>query len=268
MDHDSHGEDGAEPENYFISMTDMMVGLVFLFVIMLMYFALQYRQTTDELTSADRTRREILEEVAATLKRQGVPVEIDPDNGILRLPDSILFDQGREELKPAGEDAVRKVAEAFWAILPCYAELPTTEIAAPLTCAAGNKHRIEAVFIEGHTDDKPMDGPQGNWGLAANRAINTFKILELQRPELADLCAARTDGVCIPVLGVAGYADKRPVHPRPPCDSQGAEAPQDCATLLNDWRANNRRIDIRILMQAPLDPTVREPVEERLRGTN
>jgi hypothetical protein len=33
-----------EDESYFISMTDLMVGLLFIFIIMLMVFALQYRE--------------------------------------------------------------------------------------------------------------------------------------------------------------------------------------------------------------------------------
>ena len=44
----------ADEENYFVSMTDMMVGLVFIFIIMLMYFALQFQDITDHMTGADR----------------------------------------------------------------------------------------------------------------------------------------------------------------------------------------------------------------------
>jgi chemotaxis protein MotB len=33
-------------EGYFVSMTDMMVGLLFLFIIMLMLFALKYQEAT------------------------------------------------------------------------------------------------------------------------------------------------------------------------------------------------------------------------------
>jgi chemotaxis protein MotB len=33
-----------EKESYFVSMTDLMVGLLFIFIIMLMVFALQYRE--------------------------------------------------------------------------------------------------------------------------------------------------------------------------------------------------------------------------------
>jgi chemotaxis protein MotB len=37
-----------EEESYFVSMTDLMVGLLFIFIIMLMVFALQYREGEKE----------------------------------------------------------------------------------------------------------------------------------------------------------------------------------------------------------------------------
>src|SRR3954447_3494010 len=40
--------DDSEQENYFISMTDMMVGMLFLFIILLMVFALNYRVGDDD----------------------------------------------------------------------------------------------------------------------------------------------------------------------------------------------------------------------------
>ncbi len=47
MEHDAADEAGAEEENYFVSMTDMMVGILFIFIIMLMMFALNFRQQAD-----------------------------------------------------------------------------------------------------------------------------------------------------------------------------------------------------------------------------
>ena len=43
----STSEHVEEDENYFISMTDMMVGVLFIFLIMLMLFALNFRKQTD-----------------------------------------------------------------------------------------------------------------------------------------------------------------------------------------------------------------------------
>jgi len=47
-------EHKEEEENYFVSMTDMMIGLVFIFIIMLMYYALQNQQE-QESAQAERT---------------------------------------------------------------------------------------------------------------------------------------------------------------------------------------------------------------------
>src|ERR1700739_2922594 len=91
-----------EDESYFVSMTDIMVGLLFLFIIMLMFFALKFQQATTNLSTANDTRSKILESIAQALKDHGVPVEIDIENGILRLPEQILFDRGKADLSQKG----------------------------------------------------------------------------------------------------------------------------------------------------------------------
>lgn len=67
---DAH-EVEVDEENYFVSMTDMMVGLVFIFIIMLMYFALQFQDITDKMTGADRERAVILKQLEQTLRKKG-----------------------------------------------------------------------------------------------------------------------------------------------------------------------------------------------------
>ena len=56
-------EQRSEEESYFVSMTDMMVGLLFLFIIMLMNFAFRLQETTEDLTSANEVRSEILQDI-------------------------------------------------------------------------------------------------------------------------------------------------------------------------------------------------------------
>ena len=79
-----------EEESYFVSMTDMMVGLLFVFIIMLMYFALQFQSNAEKLVTADETRADILEQLKQSLLREGVEVQIDTQTGVLRLPDDVL----------------------------------------------------------------------------------------------------------------------------------------------------------------------------------
>ncbi len=98
-----------EGENYFVAMTDMMVGVLFIFILMLMAFALDFRRTTDkqedallvaqqvaakldtlqadmqrQMTQLDRTqqdRRKLLLDIREQLAAEGLSVQIDEASG-------------------------------------------------------------------------------------------------------------------------------------------------------------------------------------------
>ena len=53
-----------EGENYFVAMTDMMVGVLFIFILALVTFALDFRRTTD----AQETALKVAQEVAVKLE--------------------------------------------------------------------------------------------------------------------------------------------------------------------------------------------------------
>lgn len=237
----------AEEENYFVSMTDLMVGLVFVFIILLMYFALQFQDVTEELTGANKTRTEILEQLQRKLKEQGVPVIIDSENGVLRLPDSVLFDSGQRELKPQGRTNVDHLAAALIDILPCYSD----GIAKPASCPQ-SKHKLESVYIEGHTDSDRYAGSGGlkdNWDLSVVRATNTYRTLIEYQPGLSSLCAPK-QGRCDPILSVSGYGPQRPVP-----DGQGTE---------EERKQQNRRIDLRLIMMTPDSGEAERAVANRI----
>lgn len=240
-------EVAAEEENYFISMTDMMVGLVFIFIILMMYFAIQFQDVTAELTGANETRSEILEDLQEALKKKGIPVAIDRQDGVLRLPDSILFDSGQSVLKPEGRQAVSHLAEALNDVLPCF----TDEGERPKSCPA-NKHRIESVYIEGHTDSDHYSGSGGlrdNWDLSVVRATNTYRALIDFKSSLTLLCAKKGER-CDPVLSVSGYGPQRPVP-----NNSGSDA---------EMKKRNRRIDLRLIMMTPDAGEAQRTVQERL----
>lgn len=242
----------VEEENYFISMADMMVGLVFIFIILLMYFALQFRDVTEQLSGADKTRAEILRELEKTLKSKGVQVTIDTQNGVLRLPDAILFDSGRADLKPQGEVAIGHLAAALADVLPCYTDAPDPRWRRPNTCP-NTPHRIESLYVEGHTDDVPLSrGIQfrDNWDLSVARATNTYRALVRTSPDVALRCARRASE-CEPVLSVSGYGPQRPVP--------------DHGGTVEERRQRDRRIDLRILMVTPDSGDAARAVEKRLR---
>lgn len=62
-----HTEEG---ESYFMSMTDMMVGLLLIFIILLAYFALQLQTKTAELTGSNAARQEMLEDMQRDLEKR------------------------------------------------------------------------------------------------------------------------------------------------------------------------------------------------------
>jgi chemotaxis protein MotB len=221
---------GEHEESYFVSMTDMMVGLVFVLMVMLVYYALQYRQTTAELTDTKVRRTELLQHLQARLKAEKVNVVIDTDAGVLRLPEDVLFDKGSDAVKPEGQLALAKVGQALVAELPCY-----TAATPPAGCAASHSG-LESVFIEGHTDNDQMSGARDNWNLSADRAVNTYRSLMGQTPALNRFSNARlrpTDPQ--PLFGVSGYGPTRPV----------------VAETSEDAKRRNRRIDVRFNMVTP-----------------
>jgi chemotaxis protein MotB len=134
-------------DSYFVSMTDIMVGMVFVFIILLMYFVFRIQNTSEPmvplsehnivvaardtavtqrddlmgkldsakvrirqleaeierlktndldryLTNADRDRRHILESLQKSMQDAKIDVQVIPDQGILRLPETILFKAG------------------------------------------------------------------------------------------------------------------------------------------------------------------------------
>ena len=80
-------------------------------------------------------------------------VEVDPDTGVIRITEGILFDFGKDELKQAGKAFLRQFTPKYVGIL----------LSDPLV-----KEHIAQVIIEGHTDD--VGSYEYNLGLSLRRA--------------------------------------------------------------------------------------------------
>ncbi len=79
-----------EGDSYYVSMTDMMIGVVFIFIIMLAYFALQFRSTTAALTGAKDAQTTALLQVATALQPKTINAEIDEKAHVLCVPGAAL----------------------------------------------------------------------------------------------------------------------------------------------------------------------------------
>jgi chemotaxis protein MotB len=268
-----------EEPSYLVSVSDLMVGMLFIFIIILMAFALSFRiaqddaarvqgqlvrerdlvdaekdllarerdqlaaerdrlaaqrdtlgRVTDHLLNDHQVRRDMLATVRSLLRERQVEVSLDPEAGVLRLPEELLFDSGEAVFRPEGRRALRELAAVLARTLPCYSRAPQIQRS---DCPSEPQALLEAVLVEGHTDDVPIRTTAfvDNWELASTRAINTYKALMSFQPSLGDLQNSSGEDL----LGVSGYEAHRPV-------SLEASA---------TGRRLNRRIDLRFLIAAP-----------------
>lgn len=240
-----------QDESYFVSMTDLMVGMLFIFVIMLMAFVLNLRQAeqandtaVDAVANAQTTRGQIIDQIRAALRERGVAVDVDWEHGVLHLPEEILFASGSADLSPQGVINLGVLASVLRNVLPCFSTAPQGIPA--LGCNPILAGRLEAILIEGHTDSDPVSPSawyRSNLGLSAFRAINTYDRIASADPAMAGFRNDRGEAL----FGVSGYGERR---------RRQLEERTDADKRLN------RRIDLRFLMATPRPAELAE-VERR-----
>src|SRR6516164_4019725 len=245
-----HEEGGAE--GYFASVSDLMVGILFVFLLMLSVFALNYRvaehdqgvsrarfdiekaragrvrelleqaaaQLQQDIEASSNARDRLLATLETTLSQRGIQVWVDRQAGILHLPGDLLFDTLSATLGPRQRDSVGVVANALARILPCF-----TPITDRTQCGPPNLPVLETVLVEGHTDRRPIGIPgtgfRDNDQLSTERALASFAARSLASTRYGtstgaircwEFRASVIDGRC----------RKRRAVPRPTMASTGA----------------------------------------------
>jgi chemotaxis protein MotB len=135
---------------------------------------------------------ELQQAIAGERLDSQVEAEAVPGRGVvLRINGEVLYQQGEADLRPEAHSILHRISGL----------------------AADARHQI---MIEGHTDDLPIRTARfpSNWELSAARAISAMRFLVA-----AGIEPAR--------VGVAGYADLRPLH----------------ANDSDEHRAANRRVE-------------------------
>jgi hypothetical protein len=190
------------------------------------------------------------------LKKAGVIVSIDPESGVLRLPEQILFEKGQSNFGiVAGATTARqaevfqtlsKLSDALSQVLPCF-----TSSEASNGCEERDRSTLEGVLVEGHSDrqgyrigGRPLSNEQSrdmNDRLSMDRALNVFKEVR-QRNSLDDL----RNGNGFPLLAVSAYGDRRPI----------------ALGSTEDEFQKNRRIDLRFLLSARTSQELQRLIDE------
>lgn len=199
-----------EESSFFISLNDLLVGVLFLFIILMMTFALRFNVKRSELEQllVERTkaRTELLERLQKRLQQRPGEITIDRESGVLRFNANLLFADNDDRLKPAGKLAMYKLSKALAEELPCFSLSPVA-----VNCPNGKKLIFEAVYVEGHTDMRPPRAGtkfRTNWELSSARAIAAYNELLGPQASLEKLENPKGE----PLLGASAYADKRPVN--------------------------------------------------------
>ena len=224
-------------DSYYVSLADLLIGLIFIFIILLVASAMSYQkaeQRAQKLQIALDERADIrlrlLKTIQSDMASKGIDVRVDERNGVLRLPEHALFASGEAVLDSTGEAAVKELGKALNKRLRCYGfedgRRDCPEDTAPI---------LEAVYIEGHTDNVRMASQKfaSNWELSSARAIATYRALLDAAPILMSVRNVQNTAT---LVGVSAYADQRPIG--------------DNATL--SGRRENRRIDLRFLLAPSL----------------
>ncbi|SDJ58170.1 Flagellar motor protein MotB [Ferrimonas sediminum] len=242
-----------EDNPYWMSFSDLMSGLLVIFILAALALILELTQTRqqvdealEELRTAEQVRRNILDDIVDELKRQDIHIEVNENKSILRIPDSLAFASGRYEIPDDQntQDTVNKIGLAIHgAILKQRSgsvDCTTAEVSVQQEhdCKPGYEY-LDTVFIEGHTDSMNFNGllGTGNWGLSAFRAISLWSHWN-QELELAPAYQEMINHDGQKLFSVSGYADSRRVN-----------EVEDTA----QQKAQNRRIDIRFTIRRPSD---------------
>lgn len=269
------GSEGRS-ENYLASVSDLMSALLFVFIIALACAIIQAQSAANDAEDAQtraeaaeaqamtahkqaETVRSRLVEVEERLRGNnvaragllmhiketldaelGIQVSIDTSKGVLRLPEeAVTFRKQSYVLEDPYLERVAEMGKYFAKVLPCYrpAGEDNPAGAAPFCRTLNpNGNLLDAVFIEGHTDNLRFRGDTSNWRnrmLSASRANSVFEVMVLGNSELADM----TNSAGESLFSLSGYGADRPLP-----NHDHAEPTDDQA---------NRRIEFRFIFEEP-----------------
>ena len=139
-----------EELSYWISFSDIMSGVLIVFILLFIFELLQYKSKEilkdgksdgtgeNEISQyVPSTRNEIIKKLSSGFQGSGLDIKIDNNTGVIMLSEEILFDYASSELKPEGKELLKKFA-------PIYMDT--------LLSDESIKSQLYEIIIEGHTD--------------------------------------------------------------------------------------------------------------------
>ena len=159
-------EDSGYGNIFWITMTDLMTGLVLVFIVMFFYAFMSNHIQKVEQDMAQENANKSLQE---SLQNEKIEATVDPVSGIVKISDLELFELNSYKLSPKGKEYLSKFAPAYLNSLFKNEYL--------------NKH-IDKIVIQGHTDSQTFAGQYSedeqymkNMELSLNRAFEVANFM-------------------------------------------------------------------------------------------
>ena len=168
-----------------------MAALLFIFILLLMKFVIDYGENNESLNKPVEERKKLLEylekEIESNLN-QDVDIIVDSNNGILRLQDGtndkVFFESSKSTMTPYGYRVLTEIRSVFMKVVPCYAHKDFKKYCSDQKRWKDTTGLIDTVLIEGHSDALRMGHKlrrkgkyENNLDLSSMRAVKTFQFL-------------------------------------------------------------------------------------------
>lgn len=203
----------AQKVRYWISFSDLMAGLLLVFILLLIGSLIisrgQYDQqqatlqeTMDELDTLDTNvadilgvRASIIERLRTQFEDSDAEIRFDDASGAIHLGSGILFDEGSASLSSEGQETLESLIPVYFDALLGDAEL---------------RAHVEQIVFEGHTNsnfsgsDDPSEAYLFNLQLSQNRAYEAMEYV------IANDLGERYDAK--ELLAAVGYSSSRLIY--------------------------------------------------------
>lgn len=198
-------EKEEEVPEYWRSFSDMMAGLLMIFILFLTIAMLQLNIQEDLLQDKEEevnriigVRQKIVEELKREFENSDLQLNIDPESGAISFSEGVFFDYDKYEIKDTGRDYLKS-------FIPKYIKVLLSD---------KNRDYISEIIIEGHTDTQGFY--MYNLELSQKRAFEVAKFIlsedfeELSQEEnkrLKSILTANGRSFSNPILDENGVID-------------------------------------------------------------
>ncbi|MBM4291401.1 MAG: hypothetical protein FJ138_08170 [Deltaproteobacteria bacterium] len=160
--------------DHYLSISDLMSGLVLVLCLMVVVFSVQYKENVEllrkkeerlkevekELQALRAVRRDIILGLQETFRAENIDAEIDPQTGDVSIKESLLFASGKYALNADGVSLLNR-------LVPTYSRV--------IFSRADFKSAISHISIEGHASRDGESVP--NMSLSVSRAAEVYRFI-------------------------------------------------------------------------------------------